>query len=77
MKLWIACILVVSSTVNAGMTEQQCKPQATIVTQLLESVERGEIPVSEEVLAQLREAKALADRGEYCAARTIILSLRK
>ncbi|EGQ9239972.1 MULTISPECIES: hypothetical protein [Vibrio] len=62
---------------TASMTEQECKSQAMAVNHLLEMVEDGILPNHPEYVEKLYKAEAHIKKGEYCAARTIILNLQK
>lgn len=70
-------VLPLSTTANAAMTEQQCESQANAVPHLLKMVEDGTMPATEKQLEKLKEAQGYLSKGEYCAAREIVLNLDK
>ncbi|MBY8168121.1 hypothetical protein KW507_15715 [Vibrio fluvialis] len=59
----------------AAMSEEQCKSQATAVPHLLEIVESGTMPATKSELAELKKAQEYLEKGEYCAARAIVLAI--
>ncbi|EGQ9131154.1 hypothetical protein GA069_15000 [Vibrio parahaemolyticus] len=72
---FVLILALVSLSANAAMTEEQCKSQAKAVDHLLEMVESGSLPKNDEHVAKLEEAKKHIQKGEYCAARQIVLNL--
>ncbi|GAL27733.1 hypothetical protein JCM19239_1454 [Vibrio variabilis] len=59
------------------MSEADCKSQAMAAHHLLEMVENGSLPSNGEYEAKLHKALEHINKGEFCAARSIVLNLNR
>lgn len=74
--IFIASLLVANVTFNANaMTQEECKPQAMQASTMLEIVEGGLVPDNNNRIEHLKKAVSLVKKGDYCAARTILINL--
>ncbi|QFT13328.1 hypothetical protein [Vibrio sp. THAF190c] len=75
MKGILLLVSLFSFTATAAMTESECENQAKTVFTMIEMVESGTLSVSKEKMAKLKKAENHYQKGEYCAARNIVLNL--
>ena len=73
----IFTIVLLPLSVNAALTEKECQSQAKAAEHVLSMMENGSIPKDEEKIAKYKQAKAHIEKGEYCAARKIVLNIER
>lgn len=77
MKRILLAAALIPFTVTAAMTEKECENQAKAIYSLAEMIEDGSLQVNEKYLEKLAKADEHYKKGEYCAARSIVLTLDK
>lgn len=73
----IGVIAMSSSMASASITmsEELCKPQAQAVYTVLDMIKDGSLNASPAKFYQLDQVLRLIKQGEYCKARSIVLSV--
>lgn len=74
MKNGLGMLLVFAAFNANAMSENECKPQALMAKELLQMATSGVMPVDKTKVDFLREVVALVDNGQFCAARTMLLT---
>jgi hypothetical protein len=74
--LAIALLNVSLPTIAATtLTPEECKPQAAAAKDILDMIDSGSVPATEEHRAAVQKAVDLYQAGDYCAARQILFNL--
>lgn len=73
MKKSLVMLLAFAVFNASAMSENECKSQALVAKELLQMATSGVMPANEKKVEFLREVVALVDKGQFCAARTMLL----